>query len=550
MKSQGSRANRLAPLSRTQQLRTAKFPWQLSLAVLLGLTGAIVPLTAQPLDLPAPITAQAPLNARVLYVNPAAGFDGTERGADTTPFRTITYALQLAQPGTIVQLVPGTYSRDTGEVFPLVLRPGVSLRGDSSTKGQTVLIVGSGTYISPTFARQNVTVQALENSELIGVTVTNTSIRGTAVWIEAGNPVIRNSTFSNSLRDGIFVTGTANPRIEGNIFTKNDGNGISIARTAQGEIRGNVFQDTGFGIAVSDSAAPLISDNQIIANVDGVVTSNAARPTLRNNVIENNSRDGLVAIANAQPDLGTAENPGKNVIRNNGRYDVYNATRSNTLLAVGNEIASDRISGSVDFVALNAPPSQFGDVRGHWAQAYIDALATQDIIGGFPDGTFRPNEPVTRAQFAAIVAKAFSPSPKRAAVNFVDVQSDFWGQQAIQVAYQGGFMTGYPGQLFQPGQAIPRVQALASLVSGLGLGSDINASISRYQDAAQIPDWATGAIAAATQNNIVVNYPIATQLNPNQPATRGDVAAFIYQALVKAGRVEAIASPYVVTTPQ
>ncbi|HEY9620183.1 MAG TPA: DUF1565 domain-containing protein [Crinalium sp.] len=526
------------------------FSWPLSLTALLVFTGASAPLSAQTVNQPPLSTAQVPVNARVLYVNPAAGLDGSDRGAlDNAPFRTITYALQQAQPGTIIQLAPGTYSRDTGEVFPLVLRPGISLRGDASTKGQTVLIVGSGAYISPTFARQNVTIQSLENSELIGVTVTNTSIRGTAVWIESGNPLVRNSTFSNSLRDGVFITGNAAPRIEGNVFTKNDGNGISIARSAQGEIRGNVFQDTGFGIAVSDNAAPRITDNQIINNVDGVVNSNAARPILRNNVIESNTRDGLVAIANSQPDLGTADSPGKNVIRNNGRYDVYNATRSNTILAVGNEIDSDRISGLVDFVAIDAPPSQFSDARGHWAQAYIDALAAQGIIGGFPDGTFRPDAPVTRAEFASIVAKAFSPAPKREAVNFVDIESGFWGRQAIQSAYQGGFMAGYPGQRFQPNQQIPRVQALAALVSGLGLSSTNSAVVSQYQDASQIPDWAGGAIAAATQNGIVVNYPIATQLNPNQQATRGDIAAFVYQALVKSGRANPISSPYVVTAP-
>jgi hypothetical protein len=46
-----------------------------------------------------------------------------------------------------------------------------------------------------------------------------------------------------------------------------------------------------------------------------------------------------------------------------------------------------------------------------------------------------------------------------------------------------------------------------------------------------------------------VNYPTPTQLNPNQNATRADVAAFVYQALVNAGRVPPISSPYLVNTP-
>jgi parallel beta-helix repeat protein len=515
--------------------------------LLLVTGGAIAPSVAQSSQPSSTPVAQLPADTKVIYVNPALGVDSTGRGdAESTPLRTITYALQQASEGIVIQLAPGSYTRDTGEVFPLVLKPGVSLRGDAANKGQTVAIIGSGEYVSPTFARQNVTILAQGNSDIAGVTVTNPNTRGTGVWVESTNPTIRNSTFINSLREGIFISGTGSPKIEGNVFTANKGNGVSVTRDARGEIRGNVFQNTGFGITISDNAAPLVADNQIINNIDGVVVSNAAHPTLRNNVIENNTRDGVVAIATAQPDMGTSnDNPGRNSIRNNGRYSIYNATRSNMLVAVGNEVDSDRISGKVSFVATDGPPSRFSDVSGHWAQRYIDALAAKDIIGGFPDGSYRPNEPVTRAQFAAIVSKAFNPNAKRSSINFGDVRRDFWGWQAIETAYQGGFMSGYPGQVFQPNQAIPRVQALVSLVNGLGLTSNNVQVLSQYQDAAQIPNWATDAIAAATQQNLVVNYPNVAQFNPNQIATRGEVAAFIYQALVNAGRAEPVQSPYI-----
>jgi parallel beta-helix repeat protein len=514
-------------------------------ALLLLASGAIAaPLSA---NVDAPITAQIPTNATVVYVNPTLGTDSPSSGRESAPFRTISYAMQQAQPNTVVQLAPGSYTRDTGEVFPIVVRPNVILRGDESTKGQTVLIIGSGSYASPTFAVQNVTIRAESDSSIRGVTVTNPNSRGTAVWVESTNPSIRNSTFSNSLRDGIFVTGTANPTIEGNVFTNNQGNGVSVARTARGEIRGNIFQSTGFGIAIGDNSAPQVEGNQVVQNVDGIVVSNNARPVLRNNVIESNTRDGVVAIANAQPDLGNAESPGENLIRNNGRYDLYNATRSNTILAVGNQIDPEQISGSVDFVAATvAGASRFPDVTGHWAAPYIEALAERNVIGGFPDGTYRPNEPVTRAQFAAIVNAAFSPTPERSGVNFPDVRSDFWGNAAIQSAYRGNFLSGYPDATFRPNQQIPRVQALVSLSSGLKLPAGDTTALARYQDAGQIPAYATGAIAAATQRGIVVNYPNVQQLNPNQVATRADVAAFIYQALVNAGQAEAIPSPYLV----
>ena len=85
---------------------------------------------------------------------------------------------------------------------------------------------------------------------------------------------------------------------------------------------------------------------------------------------------------------------------------------------------------------------------GYWAKGYIEALASQNIIAGFPDGSFKPNEPVTRAQFATIITKALTPPAKRTAINFKDVKSNFWAYAAIQSAYQSQFVTGYPDGSF------------------------------------------------------------------------------------------------------
>jgi parallel beta-helix repeat protein len=401
-------------------------------------------------------------------------------------------------------------------------------------------------FLSPTFAGQNVTIRPLNNTQIAGITITNPNTRGTAIWVESTNPVIQDNTFANSLRDGVFITGTGDPTVSNNRFFNNNGNGVSVVWTARGTIQNNVFQDTGFGIAVGDTSTPTIANNQIIENVDGVVVSDAARPVLRNNIIQNNTRDGIVAITEARPDMGTVTSPGGNVIRSNSRYDVHNATRNFTLVAVGNDIDASRMLGDVELIAAG-PPSSFPDVQGHWAQPYIEAMAALDVIRGFPDGTYRPNDLVTRAQFAAIINKAFNPTPKRPVTQFSDIQAGFWGQQAIDVAYRGGFMTGLPGGVFRPDERIPKVQVLVSLASGLGLTTDDPTVLSRYQDASDIPTWATDAVAAATQNNIVINYPSVTQLGPFREATRAEVAALVYQALVQAGKAEAIESPYVVT---
>ncbi|NJK37582.1 MAG: DUF1565 domain-containing protein, partial [Oscillatoriales cyanobacterium SM2_3_0] len=478
------------------------------------------------------IQAQSPSPAQIIYVDPTTGIDSAgSTGTQASPLKTITAALQRVKPGVTIQLAPGIYSQEAGEVFPLLIPDGVILRGDSANNGQNILIVGGGNFVSPTFARQNVTLRTAEGaSQILGVTITNPNTRGTALWIETSNPTVMNSTFVNSKRDGIFISAEANPKVTANIFAQNEGNGISVARSGQGEIRNNLFQNTGFGISVNDQAAPLIAENKIIENQDGIVVSHTATPTLRNNLIEKNVRDGVVAIAQAQPDMGTASNPGQNIIQDNGRHDVFNATRGLTIGAVGNQIDPEKISGEIEFVAATVQPpnvsvgaGSLSDLRGHWAQPFIEALIAQRIMSGFEDGSFRPDAAITRVQFATIVQKAFNPAPQQPEIEFPDVADNFWGYQAIQAAYRAKFLSGFPDGKFRPNDQITRVQSLVGLANGLGYPSGNPEIISRYQDASAVPAWALQPLAGATEKQLVVNYPQRDRLNPNQPATRADV---------------------------
>ncbi|BBD67343.1 beta-Ig-H3/fasciclin [Nostoc commune NIES-4072] len=185
----------------------------------------------------------------------------------------------------------------------------------------------------------------------------------------------------------------------------------------------------------------------------------------------------------------------------------------------------------------------------YWARPFIQALADNNVISGFPDGSFRPNQGVTRAEFAALIQKAF-PNQNRirqlSAGGFRDVPAGYWAASAIQNAYETGFLAGYPGNEFRPNEQIPKVQAIVAITSGLGLtGSTTGSSTdlsTYYNDASAIPNYAVASVTAATQSNIVVNYPDVKQLNPQQPLTRAEAAALLYQALARQGRVQPIAS--------
>lgn len=222
------------------------------------------------------------------------------------------------------------------------------------------------------------------------------------------------------------------------------------------------------------------------------------------------------------------------------------------LLALGLSVgAFAPVITAAPVIAQTQTQSQFTDVSsGYWARQFITSLASRNIIAGFPDGTFRPDEPVTRAQFAAMVRQAFNQSTVRNATSFVDVPADYWAAAAIREADMMGFLSGYPGNVFRPDENIPRAQVLVALSNGLNYTASNQNSVQVYRDASQIPQYAVASLAAATERRMVVNYPDVQALRPNQIATRADVAAFIYQALASQNQVATINSPYIVGQQQ
>ncbi|HEY9666882.1 MAG TPA: S-layer homology domain-containing protein, partial [Coleofasciculaceae cyanobacterium] len=495
--------------------------------------------------------------AQTLYVNPGTGSDSAA-GSQSAPFKTIKKALQSAQADTIIQLAAGTYNAASGETFPLEVPSKVKVIGNEGNKGTGVVIEGSGQYVSPTQAGQNITFLLANNAELRGVTVTNPATRGTAVWIESTTPTVAKCTLTKSKREGVFAAGTANPVILNNDFINNDGNGISITRNSTGEYRENTCKGAGSGISIDGNSAPKLVSNIITNNRYGVIISGESQPVLRNNRIENNTEEGLTLTGKASPNLGKSNDPGGNILRSNGKYDINNATTTVLVLA-GNQLNPAKVNGPFDregIIADNSggddsngddkPPTEFADIQNHWAKPFIEGLLAKGLISGFSDGTFKPDDKMTRAQYAALLVKAFNPTPKRAATQFTDVANDYWAKDVIQQAYRGQFMSGFEDKTFKPTSNVQRVQVVVSLVNGLGLSASAPNALNAYNDRNSIPDYAKDEVTTATKKEIVVNYPQVKQLNPTKDATRAEVAAMVYQALVDAQQVSAITSPYIV----
>ncbi|MEH2182962.1 DUF1565 domain-containing protein [Nostoc sp.] len=542
-----------------------------------------------------------------LYVNPMTGNDTNNTGSRLSPFKSLTRALKVTKILTIIHLESGTYNIASGEVFPLIVLGGVTVVGDEANKGAGIVISGSGEYQSPSFGIQNITLLLVDNASLLGVTVTNPSAKGTGIWIESAAPTLSNNTLSNCGREGVFTTGTAKPAILDNMFVQNTASGLVMAGHSQGEVLRNVFQKNPLGIAISDFATPTIANNKLSENRTAIALSRNAQPVLRQNLIAKNTQGGLLVNGNAVPDLGNTEDPGDNIFRDHREFDLYNAT-TQKLVSVGNQLNPSLVKGLVELLPISrvtfntifsdtstesppeklplppCPPSdspvpqtledsltlryrdkdrQDGgwshlvplspppplpasvELNGHWAEPFIQALASMNLTHAFADDSCQPDKPMTRAQYAALVAIAFNPFPKILSPDFTDVPKDFWAYSAIQIAASGGFVGGFSDRTFRSEQSVQRLQVIVSLVNGLGLPAVDCDVLEIYSDRHTIPDYARTAVATATQWGIVVNYPDPKMLVPLRSITRAEVAAMVYQALVAIGRTSVIKSVYV-----
>lgn len=171
----------------------------------------ILSLTPQTWKLSQQDGSQLPQTAALIYVSPQANasFNAnlSANGSPNNPYSSITAALATKPvAGTVIQLMQGTYSAETGESFPIKLPMGIILRGEPTVRGVNTLILGSGKFISPTFASQNITILANDDVTIEGLTLTNPNTRGTAIWVESNKRVdIANNTFTNSDREGYFL---------------------------------------------------------------------------------------------------------------------------------------------------------------------------------------------------------------------------------------------------------------------------------------------------------------------------------------------------------
>ena len=167
-------------------------------------------------------------------------------------------------------------------------------------------------------------------------------------------------------------------------------------------------------------------------------------------------------------------------------------------------------------------PGEFRDLNGHWAQKIILAMVARKFITGYPDGTFQPDRIITRAEFCTILAKALNVSPETKLSSFTDV-TGHWAQGSIAAMVRKGYINGYPDESFRPDQPMKRSES-AVIVDRV---KTLPPAIGQQTFSDVSPDfWAFAPIEAAAKAKIVNGYPDGT-FHPEQSATRAEAAVII-----------------------
>ncbi len=171
-------------------------------------------------------------------------------------------------------------------------------------------------------------------------------------------------------------------------------------------------------------------------------------------------------------------------------------------------------------------PSQLNDIKGHWAEASIKNLVAAGAITGYPDGSFKADNTITRAEFATVLVKAYKLTATDGKI-FADTGSH-WAREAIATAAANGIITGYSDTAFGPDDPITREQMALMIVRAEKIAAQSGEL--HFTDTSSIATWARDAAASAVAAKLMSGYPDQT-FRPQANATRAEAVSVIARAL-------------------
>ncbi|MGF7047766.1 putative repeat protein (TIGR02543 family) [Paenibacillus sp. DS2015] len=222
----------------------------------------------------------------------------------------------------------------------------------------------------------------------------------------------------------------------------------------------------------------------------------------------------------------------------------YDEVKKVWLEVTGGRINGNRISVEVDhftkyavFVvdsATSKPETdtevKFSDIEGHWAKASIEQAVNSGIVNGYANGTFKPNNTVTRAEFAVMLMNTLKPQGNGAERTFTDAtEIGTWAKKAIALAVQAGIIKGYGDGTFRPGAGITRSEMAMMIANALGQPID-EVTATGFVDDEVIPNWAKSAVAAMKKLGIITGKGM-NKFAPDDHATRAEAVSVLLKMM-------------------
>jgi hypothetical protein len=187
----------------------------------------------------------------------------------------------------------------------------------------------------------------------------------------------------------------------------------------------------------------------------------------------------------------------------------------------------------------------FQDIGGHWAGDIISNLGNRLILRGYEDGHFRPDRPITRAEFAAYIVRGLGLREQQGAASFTDVSEDHWYHDVAGTAAAYGLIQGLADGRFAGSDWITREQAMVIIARAMTLtglhvvatGTSEQEALSPFTDVELVSEWARRDVATSVQAGIVQGKEHGA-LAPQDMLSRAEAAVLIYRLLVQSGLID------------
>ncbi len=196
-------------------------------------------------------------------------------------------------------------------------------------------------------------------------------------------------------------------------------------------------------------------------------------------------------------------------------------------------VTSESTKNTVEYTVTVDEGLSFSDVNsGDWFYDNVMDAANNGYVSGYPDGTFKPNGSTTRAEFASMIAKAmgYESEPSDSDTMFPDVANDFWAKAAINFCAQNGIIEGYDDGTFKPNQTITRQEAAAILNNAFDLAEKYGISDEQFPDDGKIANWASDHVYAAKASGLMNGDKDTGNFRPTDTIKRCEAASILMNA--------------------